>query len=119
MAMLQALAPRFEPHPIVDEFVGIIESGRAAPILPGFLHRALARGAVSILPPVVRQRLQLGPEWNLTRRDALALSGTARDAAEVDGRHAAGGKLAVHGKPADLSRSSHGISPVYRRWAGA
>lgn len=78
MAMMEELLPGFEPHPINLEFLEIIQSGRAAPAVPRFLHRALARGAVSILPPVVRQRLQLGPEWNLTRRDALALSVTGR-----------------------------------------
>ena len=30
--VLQALAPRFEPHPIVDEFLATIASGQAAPV---------------------------------------------------------------------------------------
>lgn len=78
MAMMEELLPGFEPHPINLEFLEIIQSGRAAPTVPRFLHRALARGAVSILPPVVRQRLELGREWDLTRSDSLALSAAGR-----------------------------------------
>lgn len=74
LAMLKRLEPRFEPHPIVREFLAIIQSGKAAPGTPRFLHRALARAAVSLLPPSVRARLELGPEFDLKRRDRLALS---------------------------------------------
>jgi uncharacterized protein (DUF2236 family) len=73
MSMLDDIAPRFEPHPIVQEFLGIIQSGQAAPAAPKFLHRALARASVSLLPPMVRERLQLGRDYDLTRADALAL----------------------------------------------
>lgn len=73
LAMLERRAQRFEPHEIVDEFLGIIQSGRAAPMLPGFLHRALARASVSLLPPLVRERLGLGPAYDLTRADRIAL----------------------------------------------
>lgn len=73
LEMMEELLPEFEPHPINLEFLGIIASGKAAPTVPRFLHRALARGAVSILPPVVRERLELGREWDLTVLDRLAL----------------------------------------------
>jgi uncharacterized protein (DUF2236 family) len=73
LAMMESLAHRFEPHPIVEEFLGIIQSGKAAPNVPKFLHRALARGAVSILPPVVRQKLALGKAFDITLFDRLAL----------------------------------------------
>jgi uncharacterized protein (DUF2236 family) len=72
-AMMEALLPGFEPHPINLEFLEIIQSGRAAPTVPRVLHRALARGAVAILPPVVRARLGLGAEWDLGWADAAAL----------------------------------------------
>lgn len=78
LAMMDRRAHRFEPHPIVDEFVAIIRSGRAAPIVPGFLHRALARAAVSILPTPVRERLGLGPDLDLGRADRIALKLVAR-----------------------------------------
>lgn len=73
MAMMERLAPRFEPHPIVSEFLDIIQSGKAAPNVPRFLHRALARASVSILPPIVRQKLELGPSYDLTTADWIAL----------------------------------------------
>ncbi|MBY0275541.1 oxygenase MpaB family protein [Candidatus Binatia bacterium] len=76
--MLEQRAPRFEPHPIVDEFVEIIQSGRAAPVLPGFLHRALARASISLLPTPVRQRLGFGPEHDLGRTDRIALKMAGR-----------------------------------------
>lgn len=82
-AMLAGLLPRFEPHPINLEFLNIIASGKAAPSVPKFLHRALARGAVSILPTVVRARLELGPEWDLTTLDRIAL----RTAGRLADRH--------------------------------
>ena len=77
-AMLGTLLPNFEPHPINTEFLNIICSGEASPSVPRFLHRALARAAVSILPPVVRARLALGSEWDLTVLDRLALKTAGR-----------------------------------------
>jgi uncharacterized protein (DUF2236 family) len=72
-AMYQALFQRFEAHPINREFLDIIMSGRAAPSIPKFLHRALARAAVSLLPAELRARMELGAEFDLSRRDRLAL----------------------------------------------
>jgi uncharacterized protein (DUF2236 family) len=72
-AMMMKLADRFEPHAIVTEFLEIIQSGRAAPSVPKFLHRALARASVSILPPLIRERLELGKEFDLTTTDRIAL----------------------------------------------
>lgn len=83
MAMMDKLAPRFEPHPIVEEFLGIIQSGKAAPNAPKFLHKALARAAVSLLPPIVRQKLALGREWDLTPFDALALKAAGKLAEKI------------------------------------
>jgi uncharacterized protein (DUF2236 family) len=73
LKMMNALADRFEPHPIVEEFLAIIQSGKAAPGAPKFLHRALARGAVSILPPLIRRKLALGEAYDLSMFDRLAL----------------------------------------------
>jgi uncharacterized protein (DUF2236 family) len=78
--MMEPLLPRFEPHPIVREFLDIIQSGKAAPSVPRFLHVALARAAVSILPPVVRERLELGRDFDLTFIDRIALKVMARAA---------------------------------------
>ena len=73
MAVMERLAPGFEPHPIVGEFLDIIGSGRAAPSVPRVVHRALARASVSLLPPKVRQVLKLGPEFDLRATDRIAL----------------------------------------------
>ena len=73
LAMMDERAERFEPHPIVEEFLAIIQSGQAAPSVPRPLHRAMARASVSLLPPLVRQRLALGRAYDLTPLDRLAL----------------------------------------------
>ena len=77
LAMMQALSPRFEPHPIVGEFLSIIRSPKAMPGAPGFLRRAVACGAVSLLPPLVRERLELPSDLELTAGDTLALKAAA------------------------------------------
>jgi uncharacterized protein (DUF2236 family) len=66
-AMMRSLEPRFEPHAINHEFLEIMRSGRAAKGVPRALQRALAHAAVAILPPLVRRRLELGPEYDLSR----------------------------------------------------
>ena len=83
MAMLQALASRFEPHPIVDEFLQTIASGQAAPVVPRPLHRALARAAVSLLRPPVRRTLALGREHDLSLAEGLALKAAGRLADKI------------------------------------
>ena len=81
MAMMGELEPHFEAHPIIFEFLDIIQSGKAAPGVPRFLHRAIARASVSLLPDQIRRKLELGPRYNLTRldRNALRLAGRLAD----------------------------------------
>src|SRR3546814_13683103 len=73
MTMMAELEPRFEAHPIIFEFLDIIQSGKAAPSAPRFLHRAIARASVSLLPDHIRRKLDLGPRYDLTRLDRTAL----------------------------------------------
>ncbi len=73
MTMMDDLEPAFEPHPIIFEFLDMIQSGRAAPGVPRFLHRAIARASVSLLPGHIRRKLELGPRYDLTRFDRTAL----------------------------------------------
>jgi uncharacterized protein (DUF2236 family) len=73
LAMMQRFAPAFEPHPINDEFLTIIQSARALPGAPGFLRRALARASVSILPPLVREKLGLSRAFALSPAESLML----------------------------------------------
>lgn len=103
MAMMEHLAPRFEPHPIVEEFLAIIQSGQAAPGMPKFLHRALARASVSILPPLVREKLGLGAAYDLTTFDRLALRLAGRMADRTVDRNSAPCQASVRiGLPADF-----------------
>lgn len=78
MAMLERLAPRFEPHPVIEAFLHIIQSGKVAPGAPKILHRALARASVSLLPPLVRRKLALGREYDLGLADGLALKAAGK-----------------------------------------
>ncbi|QRN97650.1 DUF2236 domain-containing protein [Archangium violaceum] len=104
VAMMEELQPGFEPHPINLEFLNIIESGRSAPSLPRFLHRAMARGAVAILPPVVRKKLELGAEWDLTALDRLALTSAGRLADHWRDRNSPAWQAALrHGLPGDFA----------------
>ncbi len=73
VAMMDELEPRFESHPIILEFLDIIQSGKAAPGVPRFLHRAIARASVSLLPGHIRRKLDLGRRYDLTRLDRTAL----------------------------------------------
>jgi uncharacterized protein (DUF2236 family) len=66
--MLDGLLPRFESHPINTEFLDIMKSGRAAKGVPKGLQSAVVHAAVSILPVAVRERLELGQEYDLTPR---------------------------------------------------
>jgi len=82
-AMLEHLLPRFEPHPIVTEFLNIVQNNPGALGLPKVLRRALARASVSILPPRVRERLALGPEYDLSSIEAATLRGLGAVAERV------------------------------------
>ena len=64
--MMKPLVERFESHEINEEFLGIIMSGAAAPDTPKYLSRAMARASVSLLPPIVRQKLGLGPKYDFS-----------------------------------------------------
>lgn len=81
--MMRRLLPRFEPHPINTEFLDIMKSGRAAPGVPKSLQSSLVNAAVSILPAEVRERLGLGPEYDLTPAGRLAVRTMARIAETV------------------------------------
>lgn len=78
LVMMERLVPRFEAHEINSEFLAIVASGKARPQIPRFIHRAIARAAVDILPPVVREKLGLGREWDLSFTDRLLVKFVAR-----------------------------------------
>ncbi len=102
--MMERLLPRFEPHPINREFLEIIQSGRAAPSVPRFLHRSLARAAVSILPPAVRERLDLGREFDLTTRDRVLVKAMGRLPEHMKDRSSPAWQAAIRlGLPGDTA----------------
>ena len=72
-AMLAALMPRFEPHPINSEFLDIVKSGKEMRNVPKSLQSSLANASVSILPPKVREVLELGPEYDLSPLARMSL----------------------------------------------
>jgi uncharacterized protein (DUF2236 family) len=86
-AMLARLLPRFEAHPITLEFLEIVMSGKAAPSVPRPLHRALGRAAVSLLPGEVRERLELGKAFDLSRGERLLLGAAAKLVDAIPVRH--------------------------------
>lgn len=103
MGMMEKLEPKFEPHPILFEFLDIIQSGRAAPGTPRFLHRAIARASVSLLPAHIRSRLDLGPKYDLTRTDRLMLRAAGKLADRFGGRRSAPCRASVRLElPADF-----------------
>lgn len=74
-AMLSGLLPRFEPHPIVSEFLTIFQDSPGPLGLPKPLRRALTRASVSMLPHPVRERLELGSQYDLSPVEASTLCG--------------------------------------------
>ena len=77
-ALRRRMEPGFEPHEIVFEFLEIVRSGEAARLVPGRLKRTLAGAAVSILPPKIRDVLQIGPDFDMSARGERALKALAR-----------------------------------------
>lgn len=104
LVMMDRLVPRFEPHQINSDFLGIIASGKARPEIPRFIHKALARASVEILPPVVRQKLGLGPEWTLSwpERQLVKFVGRMADR-KVDEAHPAYQAAQRLGLPGDTA----------------
>lgn len=74
-AMTEALLPRFEAHPIISEFLGVVQSGPGALGLPKSLRRLMARGSAAILPASVREILKLGASYDLSPMDGRLLRG--------------------------------------------
>ena len=78
-----------------------LPTGTAAPSIPRFLHRAVARAAVSLLPPRVRAWLQLGRHYDLKLRDRVhahfgnqlvysCVAGSAQNTEEAEYKAASG-----------------------------
>lgn len=104
LAMMERLVPRFEAHQINSDFLEIVSSGKARPQIPKFIHKALARAAVDILPPVVRQKLGLGREWDLSAPERLLVKVVGRMAdRKIDSEHPAYQAAIRLGLPGDTA----------------
>jgi uncharacterized protein (DUF2236 family) len=70
----EAMRPRLEPHPIVFEFLDIVQR---VPALPGplrLLQPMMIRAGIAVLPPWVIERLKLdGEQWQLRPRERRLL----------------------------------------------
>lgn len=71
--MMNRLVDRFESHPINEEFLDIVMSGAAAPDTPKYLSRAMVRASVSLLPPIIRQKLGLGAKYDFSVVDRMVV----------------------------------------------
>ena len=76
--MMMELEPGFEPHPINEEFLQVLKASGKERKVPAFLLHHLVCASVDILPPVVRERLNLGKEYNLTPMGRLIVKIVAK-----------------------------------------
>jgi uncharacterized protein (DUF2236 family) len=76
--ILDAMAPKLVPSPILLEFLGIMQR---APILPPgarLLQPMLVRAAICVLPSWARRKLRLGRRWDLRPAEARLLRTAGR-----------------------------------------
>ena len=78
--MMMELVPGFEPHQINFDFLDIMENAQAERDVPKFIRRYIARAAIDILPPIVREKLQLGKEYDLSPFGRMVVKLLARRA---------------------------------------
>jgi uncharacterized protein (DUF2236 family) len=120
-AMMNRLVDRFEPHPINEEFLDIIMSGKAAPDTPKYLSRAMGRASVSLLPPVVRSKLGLGRryDFSLVDRAVVSMLGRYLDRKPMPGSPACDASFRI-GLPENfLYLSKRRQAEILAEWRGA
>ena len=69
VARFEEMFPLLEPSPIVFEFLDILDRTRILPRPFIGLQRTMIRASIDILPRNVRERLELGPEYDLKKRE--------------------------------------------------
>lgn len=77
-ALMTRMSARFEPSPIVEEFLEIMLRVKALPGIARPLQRMMVRAAVEILPETVRARLGLGRRWKLGAIERRLVTGAGR-----------------------------------------
>lgn len=91
-AAIAAMTPKLVPHPIIDEFIGIISRTSPMGLAGRVVQPLMVEAAVDLLPPALRRQLKL--PRNPARLAAAALSLRAM---------AAAARLA----PGDIPRQAH------------
>jgi uncharacterized protein (DUF2236 family) len=69
----EAMQPQLENHPIVHEFLAIMQRISALPFFLRPLQGAMLRAAISLLPDWLRERLELGDNWRLKKWEQSVL----------------------------------------------
>ena len=88
-ALFEHMAPRLGASPVIHDFLAIM---RRAPILPRparGLQPLLVRAAISLVPPVLRDRLGLDDPLGAAERRLLRAAAAAADRVRLDGSPAA------------------------------
>jgi uncharacterized protein (DUF2236 family) len=77
-ARFARMAPKFEPSPVIFEFLKIMRDAPLPPRGAGLARSMLIRAGVEILPPWARKRLELGPELRLRSWEKPLLKAIAK-----------------------------------------
>jgi uncharacterized protein (DUF2236 family) len=79
-ALMEAMKDQLAPSPIIFEFLDIMKRLEALPSEGKPLQIALVKAAVELLPAWVRPRLGVGPDYDLSRHQRLAVKLAAKAA---------------------------------------
>ena len=72
-AQFEEMRPHLEDHVIVHDFLAIMKKVPALPLFMRPLQPVMVRAGVSLLPSWLRERLNLGAEWQLKPREEKLL----------------------------------------------
>lgn len=71
--LFASMRDRLQPSSVIFEFLDIVRATRLVPGMTGVVQQPLVKAAVALLPPWVRDRLQLAEAWNLPGWQAHAI----------------------------------------------
>jgi len=75
--LFKTVGPKLVLSPIVGEFLDIMSKVKALPAIGQPLQKPLLKASVSLLPPWLRTRLELGSEWTPSALDRLLVKTAA------------------------------------------
>ncbi len=103
VARLDRMRNVLQPSPIVHEFLDIMQGAPIAPELLRFSQRTFVRAGIALLPIWMRERFELGREWDLRPWERRLVATAAR----------AADRLALPSSPAVLSCRRLGLRDDY------